>query len=571
MAFRLLLRLSGGPTRFPVGTRPTVLGSASDSDIHVDHPSISQRHARLHMTDDGLLLIEDLGSSNGTFLDGRRISGTAAAPLGRHLAFGNVSAELEQVSDGDAQAAFSLGDSPTPPPSDRTEPVADHATVASSVLEEFSLRALPEILDAVEQGMGVQVVAERLGAAFWRGFPTGEVKICDRGAPDAGTCFMAGEPPGAEASRWVTVEEQDDHFSIRVTFRSRGVAKSFAAVARLSLQLLSLAKGRVSPSGRRLDFHDPPPVPDPPSVTLRVREIYQRAARIAGSPVNVLVLGESGTGKEVLSRYIHRAGKHGNAPFVALNCAALPKDLLEAELFGIEKGVATGVEARPGKFELADGGTLFLDEVGDMALETQAKILRVLQERTVYRLGGKQVHPIDIQVVSATNRDLGEMIRNGTFRGDLFYRLAGWEIQLPPLRRRRGDIPNLAIHFFKQEAQRLGLTKVGISMSAMEALKSYAWPGNIRELHHEIVRGVLLLSEGDLLESSHLRPALLESSGPSGSTLEEALEQAERKCILEAIEASDGSMEDITALLGVSRSTLYRRMRALGIEREAGD
>lgn len=570
MAFRLLIRQISGAARVSVDARSRILGSDPSCEIHVDHPSVSKQHARLWMTEDGSLSIEDLGSSNGTYVDGRRIQGEQAVGPDHRLAFGNVYAQLEQVCDGDALAAFSLGE-PTgvePQSTSATASVAtSRVTLASNVLEAFTLQSLPEILSAIENDLGVQVVAERLGSAFWTALPTAEVEIRGLNA-DEMPLFEAGEPSPEQGARQVVVAEQDDHFALRVVFRSRGVAQTFGAVAKLGLQLLSLARSRRPPSGRAQGFLRQPPLPDPPTVTARVREIYERATRIAGSQVNVLVLGESGTGKEVLSRFIHRAGTHHGAPFVALNCAALPKELLEAELFGIEKGVATGVEARAGKFEAAHRGTLFLDEVGDMALETQAKILRVLEERTVYRLGGKQAFPVDIQVVSATNRDLNGMLEKGTFRADLFYRLAGWEIQLPPLRHRRGDISNLAVHFFKQEAERLGLHKIGISVSAMDALKRWSWPGNIRELHHEIARGVLLLSEGDLLETRHLRRALLEGTLDRGLTLEAALERTERQRIEEAFEEGGGVLEEVLAILGISRSTLYRRMRALGIERD---
>ncbi len=571
MAFRLLIRQISGAIRVSVDARSRTLGSDPSCEIHVDHPSVSKRHARVWITESGRLSIEDLGSSNGTYVDGRRIQGEQTVGLDHRLAFGNVYAELEQVSDGDAVAAFSLGRPTGGEPGGTSAAacvVTSRVTLASNVLEAFTLQSMPEILSAIENEHGVQVVAERLGSACWAVFPTAEVVIRDLNATGEVPLFEAGEPSQEREGGQVVVQEQDDHFSLRVVFRSRGVAQTFGAVAKLGLQLLGLARSRRPPSGRAQDFRRQPPLPDPPTVTARVREIYERAARIAGSQVNVLVLGESGTGKEVLSRFVHRAGTQEGAPFVALNCAALPKELLEAELFGIEKGVATGVEARAGKFEAAHGGTLFLDEVGDMALETQAKILRVLEERTVYRLGGKQAFPVDIQVVSATNRDLDSMIEKGTFRADLFYRLAGWEIQLPPLRQRRGDIPNLAVHFFKQEAERLGLHNIGISVSAMDALKRWSWPGNIRELHHEIARGVLLLSEGDLLETRHLRPALLEGSFDRGLTLEAALERTERRRIEEAFEEGGGALEDVLAILGISRSTLYRRMRALGIERD---
>lgn len=392
--------------------------------------------------------------------------------------------------------------------------------------------------------------------------PIDGVRILDLKSIDEVPCFQAGDCTDSTSHE---VDEQEGSFSIRMSLRSKQAARTVQAPARLGLQLLTLADRR-SPVVERKRIDEAPAVPDPPSLDPQVQRIYERASRIAGRNVNILILGESGTGKEVLSRYLHRAAGDEDAPFIALNCAALPKDLLEAELFGIEKGVATGVQARAGKFEAAHGGTLFLDEVGDMALETQAKILRVLQERTVYRLGGSNPHPFDIQVISATNRHLKTMIEAGTFRADLYYRLAGWEISLPALRERRVDIPNLAVHFFKQQARALGLCRVGMSVSALEAIKEYTWPGNIRQLHHEIARCMLMLSDGELLTSRHLGPDL-RAAPPAPKKLEEALEDAERRCIAAALEQSDAPLEEIAQQLGISRTTLFRRMRDLGLER----
>ena len=532
--------------------------------MFLDHPSVSKKHAMLSLSAGGELKVQDLGSSNGTFVEGKRITGPTSLTVGMVLTFGNVCAELEQVPDDDALPAFSLQPPPIVESTDSSSQTIGRTTLASNVVERFTLQTLPEILDALDSDSGLQTVIERLGAALWNGFPLEFLAISEldrKAAPR----FSAGEP--THGSEKATVTEQDDFFCLSATFKSVASARSFAPMVVLGIQLLRLAQQRKGPLNRRPSFLKPP-VPDPPSVVPRVKEIYERAARIAGNRVNILLLGESGTGKEVLARFLHRAGPEEKAPFVALNCAALPKDLLEAELFGIEKGVATGVQARVGKFELADGGTLFLDEVGDMALETQAKILRVLQERSVCRLGGKEGRPVEIQVVSATNRNLDRMVEKGTFRGDLFYRLAGWEIQLPALRKRRADIPNLAAHFFRQEASRVGLYKSGISISAMKALKGYHWPGNIRELQHEIARGILLLSEGDLLEPRHLRPALTDGSARERLALEAALERAERKHIMETIEQFGGTLEDVADILCISRSTLYRRMKALGIDRE---
>ncbi|MCB1056284.1 MAG: sigma 54-interacting transcriptional regulator, partial [Acidobacteria bacterium] len=252
---------------------------------------------------------------------------------------------------------------------------------------------------------------------------------------------------------------------------------------------------------------------------------------------------------------------------VALNCAALPDDLLEAELFGVERGVATGVEARAGKLEQAHGGTLFLDEIGDMAPATQAKILRALQEGEVYRLGGREPRPARVRVISATHRDLEAMLAAGDFRADLYHRIAGWEVTLPPLRRRRADIGNLAAFFLEREAAALGVRPAGISRAAVVALEAFPWAGNIRQLQTEIARAVLFLGDGDLLDTALLSPAVRASRPGEGSTtgLKATLEAVERDEIELALRAARGSVLQAAERLGLPQSTLYRRIKALGL------
>jgi transcriptional regulator with PAS, ATPase and Fis domain len=283
----------------------------------------------------------------------------------------------------------------------------------------------------------------------------------------------------------------------------------------------------------------------------------------------VLIGGESGTGKEVLARYVHAASPRAGAPFVALNCAALPRDLLETELFGIERGVATGVEARAGKFELAHGGTLFLDEIGDMALDTQARILRVLQEREVYRIGGQAPRKAAVRVVAATNRDVPALLAEGRFREDLYYRIATWVVELPPLRARAADIPNLAAHFLGRECGRRGVRARGISRAALEALRAYPWPGNVRQLENEMARAALFLADDDVLDTSRLSPFVRQpAAAADGGRLEDALLHAEREAIRRALHAHGLDVSAAAATLGLGRSTLYRRMKALGLSNE---
>src|SRR5436309_18440 len=239
---------------------------------------------------------------------------------------------------------------------------------------------------------------------------------------------------------------------------------------------------------------------EPPVKQQRVIDLV---ARVANSQANVLIRGESGTGKEMVARLIHGNSPRKDGPFVAINCAALPETLLESELFGIERGVATGVEARPGKFELARGGTVFLDEVGDIPLALQAKLLRVLQEREIEKLGGRRRIPIDVRILSATHRSLEEMIESGSFRQDLYYRLKVVEIVLPPLRERKEDIPKLVRFFLDKYGKREGLRDVRITQDALQKLMRYSFAGNVRELEN-LIEGALALTTDPIIDSGDL-------------------------------------------------------------------
>jgi two-component system response regulator HydG len=319
----------------------------------------------------------------------------------------------------------------------------------------------------------------------------------------------------------------------------------------------------------------PVPLPEPTTVDPTLRRIYEEARRVARGDVGILISGESGTGKELLAKFIHASSRRADSRLVALNCAALPQDLLEAELFGIERGVATGVEARTGRFEQAHGGTLFLDEIGDMAPATQAKILRVLQEGEVYRLGSNSPRPAHVRVIAATNRDLVKMVEQGSFRLDLYHRVADCRFTLPPLRERLADLPNLAAHFLVRSAQEQNVQVRGVSKAALEALMRFSWPGNVRQLEREMARAALFLESGELLQTRHLHDELAQGSArgstasPGGSTarsLKDRLESYERGVVTETLLRHDGNVRSAAEELGIGRTTLYRRIQELEIE-----
>ncbi len=291
------------------------------------------------------------------------------------------------------------------------------------------------------------------------------------------------------------------------------------------------------------------------------RRVLELARRVAPAEVSVMIRGESGVGKERLARLIHALSPRAEGPFVALNCAALPESLLEAELFGIEEGVATGVRQRLGKLELAGGGTLFLDEVADLSLSLQAKLLRVVQERELERLGGRERIPLDVRLLTATNRPLEELVKRGEFREDLYYRLRVVVIEIPPLRQRRGDIPLLVRHFLDLHGPRLGRAGVRMSREAMALLMRRDYPGNIRELEN-LIQAALALGSGDEVTPEDLKLALpgRGSAGDAEGRLV-PLREVERRQILAVLEAVGGRRSEAARILGIDRATLYRKMK----------
>jgi DNA-binding NtrC family response regulator len=289
-----------------------------------------------------------------------------------------------------------------------------------------------------------------------------------------------------------------------------------------------------------------------------MRRAKELVARAAASRVNVLVTGESGTGKELAAKLLHAGSPRREGPFLALNCAAVPESLLESELFGIERGVATGVEARLGKFELASGGTIFLDEIGDTPLAIQAKLLRVLQEREIERLGGRAKVPVDVRVVSATHQDLPAEIRAGRFREDLFYRLRVVEIRMPALRERREDIPRLAGHFLARIAARDGRRAPSLSRDAVKALLDYPFPGNVRELEN-LLEGAVALVSGDTIEAADLQFGIAREDADELRVTSVDLRNVENAHIRRVLAEVKGNKSRAAKLLGVSRRTLYRK------------
>jgi two-component system, NtrC family, response regulator HydG len=306
-----------------------------------------------------------------------------------------------------------------------------------------------------------------------------------------------------------------------------------------------------------------------------IKALLDMLAMIAPSEATVLIAGESGTGKELIARSIHFNSARKDNPLVVVNCAAIAETLLESELFGHEKGAFTGAErARVGRFEQAHGGSLFLDEIAETSPAMQAKLLRAIQEREIQRVGGQDTLHVDVRIIAATNRDLAQEVKQGRFREDLYYRLNGVVLEVPPLRRRLDDIPLLAHHFVELFADRNRKRVKGFSPQAMDMLVKYGWPGNVRELENAIERAVILMP-GDYITEKQLPMSVVQSqagdaehpqaSGTSVPPAERSLEQIEREAILTALEATGGNKSEAARRLGITRKTLHNKLKLYGV------
>jgi len=314
--------------------------------------------------------------------------------------------------------------------------------------------------------------------------------------------------------------------------------------------------------------------------------VFETIRKVAETDLTVLVRGESGTGKELVAQALHNRSQRRNRPFVAVNCAAISRELVESELFGHEKGAFTGADARrQGRFEVADGGTIFLDEIGDMPAETQAKVLRVLQERSFDRVGGTRPIQVDVRIVAATHRNLEEEVRQGRFREDLYYRLRVVEIEVPPLRERLADVPALALRFLEQVNARLGRDKQRLSEAALAYLARHRWPGNVRELRNAIEQASVLAS-GALIDEGDLRlggalaprpaPAALPGDDAAGDSASPAFAEAKRRAVesfereflLRALRAHGGNISRAAESIGMVRQSLQQKIRELDLRSE---
>lgn len=585
--FRLRGEVGGVSVSFALGAGDNVVGSRLESQVVLTEHGVSRRHALLRVQGDRLE-VEDLGSKNGTRLNGRAVR-SAPVQVGDELRFGSVSLVLEESPPGDGDLAVQI-DSPLPKdtwaPSTQSELAkVERACGVWIATIEAVARTLPR--SAVEPGPALRALVAACGAGGgvvleWDGVgePTihtacGDPLVLDAvgktravfrevartGVPEA--LALAGSP-GIVAAAAAPGRDRPLGMVIVGGSLPTGGEAALRAVAWMLVGSEGLAAAGAAP-------HATPGLVFPeghvPGESPAMAALYRQLRPLVEGDLPLLVVGETGSGKEHVARIIHASSRRARGPFVALNCAAIPAELLEAELFGIERGVATGVAEREGKLVQANGGVLLLDEIGDMAPALQAKLLRVLQEREVVPVGGKRAIAVDVGLIAATNVEPERLLAEGRFRPDLFYRIAGYVLRVPPLRERREDLPVLVEHFVRRFAGETGKAVRGVTVRTMSALAGYRWPGNVRELEHELRRLVYLCPHGQAIDSTLVSPRLAETLAgePDDLCLERRVAVTERAVILQALERTGGNQTQAARLLGISRNGLTLKLERLGI------
>jgi DNA-binding NtrC family response regulator len=584
--FRLIGVVNGVPRIFPLRQGVHVAGSIDTDEIVLPTRGVSRRHARFSVKGD-TLLVEDLGSKNGTFVNGNR-TGRRLLRMGDEVCLGPVVLQVERAGRQESRLALANADMDKEPAPTATIPawrVVDHnlSMTIERLAELLAGAPGPEALSCA-----LSIVAECLGSRgglFVLGGRHGMSVVAAAGVlPDdmpaavesllaAGTrhgCRIESVEAGQEEWLFAT-EEVSPGLVMAAIFPSVEYAHDRDTMLRLLLRIGRVVAVGMTTAGKDSARGDSGiRFDDLICSSPGMRAVYAAAASVARSDVSVLLLGETGVGKEHVSRLIHTWSRRAEEPFVPLNCAALPAELVESELFGIEPGVATGVGGRPGLFRRAGKGTILLDEIGELQPSLQCKLLRVLEEQVVRTLGGT-AHRLDARIIAATNSRIGQSVADGRFRPDLYYRIAGFTIPIPALRERCEDIAPLVSHFLSMISKEEGKRVRGVTLEALQALRRYEWPGNVRELANEIRRAVLLCAEGEAIHSYHLDAATQEKGaarGPQtsgGSRLATALAEVERGLIIEALDRVSGNRSAAARDLGMSRNGLAARIHRLRI------
>jgi two-component system, NtrC family, response regulator AtoC len=526
------------------------IGRAPENEVALDDPLISRTHARLHLGES--LSIEDLSSANGTAVLGRRLSPGERAALrpGQTIEIGAWMLIVQAL-----------------PATTWSARVQTHARLEARLEDECARASKGRKTELVLLRCHVDGPIERKA-----------IEDVLLGSIRAGDTVASYAPHEYEILLVDTTRENAERLGadLQTTFNAQGAELVFGGAsfprdgltpgALIQRACAELRDASISGGTMRAGSGASGPIVIDPAM----QELYRVLERVAQGTIAVLLIGETGVGKEALAEAVHQRSPRKEGPFVRLNCAAISETLVESELFGHEKGAFTGAEKmKPGLFEVAHRGTLFLDEVGELPMTAQAKLLRVIEQREVQRVGGVKPIPIDVRFVSATNRDLRDEIARGRFREDLFYRLAGVTLVVPPLRERTSEIEPLARMFAEDTSREMGLRPPRIREEALEYLRRYSWPGNIRELRNMIERAVLLAT-GDQIDPEHLELDKLATAWVDAKDSRAKLtpeDEAERQRIMRAIDRCAGNQTRAAEVLGVSRQTLTKWLTRYAVPR----
>jgi transcriptional regulator with AAA-type ATPase domain/pSer/pThr/pTyr-binding forkhead associated (FHA) protein len=507
-----------------------VIGRGDEADVRLDDAAASRRHAKL-VLDGASAELVDLGSANGTTVRTRKLapSGRVTLAAGDSIELGTSLLVLQPDALSGPSRPWTLLTHA------RFLEVAEQTRPPFAIIR-FQVQATPGV---AQEALSAELSPHETVASFG----PGQFEVLAPGrAPDAARQLM-------------------ERISARLVAAGARVRACLACAPVDGVGVDGLLAACVRPSAVQ-----------PAGFVVNddaMAGIYRLVDRVAPSQINVLLLGETGVGKEVLAQELHRRSRRASGPFLKLNCAALTESLLESELFGHEKGSFTGaIKQKLGLLEAASGGTVFLDEAGEMPPATQAKLLRVLEERRVLRVGATASVPIDVRFVFATNRDLEAEVARGAFRADLYYRVNGLSVIIPPLRERLGEIEPLARSFLAAAATREGRAAPEFEAEAFEALRAWSWPGNIRELKNVIDRAILLAGEATVsAEALGLGESVARTQPVVAAGLREEREAAERRAVVDALEKTGGNQTRAAELLGVSRRTLVSRLQEYGLTR----
>jgi Nif-specific regulatory protein len=603
---RLRGEVDGREAVFTLTQGDNTIGANPESSIHLPVPKVSRQHAVIRVSE-GEVVLDDLDSTNGTFVNGIRVR-TKVLEQKDWVQVGPLILTFESIPASEHELAFAL-DSPKEKSIDR-EQIDELPSTELSMREGSRIGWLTSLndfaavvfesnqpkLDVALTKLGEAVSATSVAYVDWGGEGSPSVLACSgelssladalkpdalvhpESSPQTGDDGIASFRPRGSKDYAAAVERNGNTWTRTLVMSGDRLPYETTGLLELALRILVVREPEsgmagspthASPSSGLVfpDWHVKGHSPT-------MHALYRQMESFARSSSPVLVTGETGVGKEHIVRILHASSDRASGRLQVVNCAAIPSELLEAELFGIEARVATGVDRRPGKLKLADGGTLFLDEVGDMDVALQAKLLRALQEGEAHAVGAPSPVRVDVRVVAATNADLEARVREGQFRKDLYYRIAGCELHVPPLQHRREDIPGLVDHFLRRAAEDSRKNIRGLSMQALAVLQRAEWPGNIRQLQREVERLVASCPEGQVIESLAISQAIAdrEHDGPAAVDpddldLKRNLEILERRIVIRALRRAQGNHSEAARLLGVTRSGLTMKMERLGIER----